>query len=685
MKYVLILVLIFSSISVAFADRYEQARAEMKVPPRLDLVRIDIANSWQVKALDNLGVIINQVHDNYVTAEITPQMITELKKQGYSITTLQENISGMYYDNFFTEGGRGRYLTYTEYIDTMCVIATNHSNICKLETLGMSHTNRLLLAMKISDSVQIDQSEPAVYFDGNTHGDEKIGWAVCFEFVKYMIQYYNWDPIVTQLVNNREIWVVPMFNPDGYVSSSRYNGRSVDVNRNYGWMWGNEASCGADAYSENEATAFYNLFVKQPFVVYTTYHAGDSIISYPWSYTTYDSAPEKFLIHHLAQRYSQNGNNYPYGQGSVVMYLINGSSKDYCYGIGGEISWSIEVHNTKTPPATSIDPTFNINRNAMLYMISKAGQGIHGIVTDSVTGQPLYAQIWVMPRNWLSYSSPVNGDFHRFYLPGTYSLIVRCPGYKVDTVPVIVPNTTDSSVTVNIALHPDSTILSNYGMRVVSTRYVAISTNRTYPVRALGIHDGIGFSVDNTKWIIMAMARPIQNLIGNDFTVYRSTTSGSATVKVSNNWKGPWTTIGTASAAQTSFDLTTAGLDTVRYVRLDATSTFGFDAVEIGTPQSGIETNEPYMEQTTNFNWSIYPNLVNFVIKISYTSNSNHDIKGYIYDVLGTKVKTVVLPKGKDNLLIDTRTDNGQYLKSGVYFIKIADNQSLVKRFTVIR
>ncbi|MEO0092507.1 MAG: M14 family zinc carboxypeptidase [candidate division WOR-3 bacterium] len=675
MKKFIILITIIISFNVLFSNDMEKAKAEMLIPPRLDLVRIDISSPEQVKVLDQMGIIINKVRDDHCIAEISPNLISELIRGGYKITILQENISGFYYENFFTRDDRGRYLTYTEFVDTMHIIAMNNASFCKLETLGFSHNNRLILAMKISDSVAIDEPEPAIYFDGNIHGDEKIGWAVCFEFLKYLITNYQTNATVTNLINNREIWLVPMINPDGYVSSIRYNGRSVDLNRNFGWMWGNESACGSDAFSENEATAFYNLFVKQPFVVYTTYHAGDSVISCPWSYTTYDSAPEKFLIWHLAQGYSQRGNNYPYGQGSIIMYLINGSSKDYCYGIGGEISWSIEVHNIKTPPASAIDPTFNINRDAMLYLIHNAGKGIHGFVTDSITGQPLYAQIWVLPRNWLSYSSPTNGDFHRFYLPGNYILKVRSPGYEEKTLNVNVPDSRDSSITVNIRLKPISNP-TNFGMRVVATRYVTTSSNRTYPVRALGVHDSIGYQLDNTKWIIIDMWKPIQNVDGNDFTIFRSSGTGSAIVKVSNNWKGPWTQIGTANSAQSSFDLATVSFDSVRYIRLESNGNFVLDAIENFTATS-LET--PKTISTSNgYSLKIIPN-VSASPTIYCTCPKERKINLTIYNSIGQVVKTINISESKNSKISISDLNNG------VYFAKMDAIDNTLTRFTIIK
>lgn len=682
MKTIIVTVLLILSFNIASADRFKNARQEMLQPARLDLVQILIADQNELEKLDRLGVIINQVQDGYCVAEASPNLIAQLKRQRYQITTLEENISNIYYENFFTESDKGRYLTYTEFIDTMHVIAVNNPTFCKLETLGLSHQNRLVLAMKISDSAALDQTEPALYFDGAIHGDEKIAWAVCFEFIKYIVLNYYDNVIVNQLVNNREIWVVPMINPDGYVASSRYNSRTVDLNRNYGWMWGNESYCGASVFSENEANLFYNLFWRQPFVIYTSYHAGTLYISNPWSYTIYDSIPEKFNIWHLSQGYSQRGNNYPYGQSSIGMYPINGSSKDFAYGMQGDVSWSIELHNLKTPPAATIDTVFNVNREAMLYLARKAGQGIRGLVTDSITNEPLHAQIWFMPRNWLTYTSQTKGDFHKFYLPGNYTVITRCPGYKDETLSVVVPNLGDSSVFLNIKMTPNANAVCNYGMRVVATNFVTTSTNRTYPLRALGERDSIAYQIDNTKWIVLEMAKPIQNSMGSDFTVFRSAGSGSATVKVSNNWKGPWSTIGIANQARTHFDLASVALDTVRYVRLEASSAFSLDAIQ--TYVSVSSTEEQATQKKIN-DFKLKSNIVNSDLKILYSGLVEQILTISIYDINGRCVRNLKIIQADNEFVYDLKDNQGKKLKNGVYFVKTEGLNSSTQRFCIIR
>jgi hypothetical protein len=668
----------------------------LNTPPRQDLVRIELTSPAQARDLDRLGVTINDVRRDHCIAEATPELLQKLTALGYRITTLQENISGSYFSNSLTKSPDGQYLTYAQFRDSMVTIAQNNPTICKLETLANSASGNLILVMKVSHNPQLNENEPEVFWEANTHGDEKIGWAVAFEFLKYLLRNYGTNPEVTYLVDNREIWILPMFNPDGYISNNRSNGHGVDMNRNWGWMWGEEAAPGSSAMSESEVTGDIQHLWRHPFALFVSYHAGTECISYPWSYTDYDTIPENYLINWLSQGYSTRGNSYMYGQGSQVMYLINGSSKDVGFGALGEMAWSIEVHLTKTPPASEIDPTFNRNRDAMLFFCRQAGHGIQGTVTDSVTGQPLHAQLWLAPYNWQSYTCPTNGDFHRFCLPGTYALVARCPGYDAKVVTnVTVPNNADSSVTVSIPLKPNPSA-PLFGFMVVSCSAVTISGNRTYPIRAIGPHDGVAYQLDANKWIVVDMDRPIRNGPGNDFSVFRSSGSGTATVRVANNWKGPWTLIGTANSAQTNFDLGAVTMDSARYVYLKASSQFMLDAIE-GVQLSGVA--EPPVSGPGELvhrgepDWvlELRPSLLKGAGSLSAAVNVAcqpapvRDLPLGVYDTQGRLLRTVTLPAHGNSLSFPARDDRGNELKAGVYFIRTPRLRQNSLRFTVLR
>jgi len=643
----------------------------------LDLVRIDVANRLEVKQLDRMGVIINQVHPNHVVAEISKDMYRTLSSMGFNVNLLQENITEIYRQNSLMKTTRSQYLNYQQYCDSMIALATTHPDICHLDTIGYSHQNRLLLAMKISDSAHVDEVEPVVHFEGNIHGNEKIAWAVSFCMISYLIENYPTDTLVQRLVDTREIWIAPLVNPDGYVANSRYNANGVDLNRNWGWMWGNEYACGSDFLSENESWKFMEHFWRHPFVSYVSFHSGTVFLSEPWSYTTYLTPPEQNLIRHMSMGYA-GFTGYPYGQGSIGMYPINGCTKDYDYGCAGEIAWSIEVCYIKTPPADSIDIIFARDCPAMLWLMHKAGQGIHGLVFDSlsVDSIPLRAMVYVQPANWHSYTSDINGDFQRFYLPGTYSITVLSPGYVPKTIDsVVVPSDTpDSSVFLNVGLVPDSS-LHFYATEVIGTRYVSTYSNMTYPVWALGPSDNQAYQLDAAKWIVLRFSRPIRDLDGNDLFVYRSSGAGSATVKISNDWRGSWQTLGMANSAISQFDITGTGLDSVHYVRLEASSQFMLDAVESPQIATGIE-RDVNVAGVDNVAFEIAPTLLHKHRMLNINNMSGHAIEVDVFNLLGQAVRRFAVESGQWAVSVSR-------LPNGVYFVR-TPGVELTRRFVLI-
>jgi carboxypeptidase D len=646
------------------------ALAALSVLAGRDLVIISGASRDEITAIERLGIVVNGPRPDGWEVEATTEQQVELANRGYGIKVRTPRIDLVYQDNSLTFSDDAWYMTYEHYRDTLITIAQNNSSFTKLETLGYTSSNRLLLALKFSNNPLVHENRPAVHFEANIHGDEKIGWGVLMELVKELAAGYGSDTLITRLINTREIWLVPLVNPDGYVRARRYNDRNVDLNRNWGWMWGNEYNQGSAPLSEPEAQAMLGHILRHPFVIYVSYHAGTEFISHPWSYdsSSVNPMPEFDLIQFLSARYDSY-NGYTYGPGADSMYIINGSTKDFNYGLDGSMGWSIEVHYTKTPSASEIIPTYNRNRGAILEFFHRAGHGIHGRVTNSVTGGPVRAQVWVNPANWHCYSDSSLGDFHRFHLPGTYDLTVRAPGYREKTLAgVVVPNSTDSAVTVAVELVPDSTA-PLFGFRVMYSFYItSLSANRTYPTRALGPRDGVCYQLDANKYICIDMGRPVRDADGSDLVVYRPFGTGTATVKTSLGWAGPWTTLGTANSEESAFDLAAAGLDSIRYVRIEAASTFQLDAVE-GANYTGIagEPRAPAPHAT------LAPTVIRGVLHLPPAAG-NPQSAGVLFDASGRAV--LELRPGPNDV---------SRLAPGVYFARVAAPGGAATRVVLAR
>ena len=618
-------------------------------------------------------MLVNYVRGDGVVAEAGAAEQTALAGLGFRLRILTPNIAAVYEAN----AADGQYLTYAEFRDTMATIAANNPNICRLETLGTSYNGNLLLAMKVSDNPGTHEDEPAVHFEGDIHGDEKIGWAVAFEMLKYLVTNYETDTLVTRLVDSREIWLLPMYNPDGYIAGNRYNGDSVDMNRNWGWMWGWEYDMGDAPFSEPENRAVLGHILRHQFVMFVSYHAGTEYISYPWSCTTQETIPENHLISFLSERYSIP-NGYEYGQGSIGMYEINGSTKDYDYG-QGMMGWSIEVNYLKTPPASQIESTFQRNRTAILEFCHRAGQGIHGTVTDVVSGQPVHAQVWVGPADWPSFNEATLGDYHRFYLPGTYDVTFRAPGYRDTTVVgVVVPNSGDSSVTVDMQMTPDAAA-PLFGYRVIYC-YSEPSSYDANPKAniVLGPHDGAAYPLTTNRRLCLDMDRTVHDTTGIELRVYRSSGSGTATVKGADSWQGPWTTIGIANAAQTDFDIDSVGLDSVRYIELTSSGTFNLDAVEGANDYVGV-SEPPVARRPSPVASLTAASPTRGTVRFSLSTPPPTGTRLVIRDASGRLIHSVLGIRGS-SFRLDLRS-----MPAGVYFATLSTCNTTPAQFVVTK
>ncbi|MEO0073985.1 MAG: M14 family zinc carboxypeptidase, partial [candidate division WOR-3 bacterium] len=259
------------------------------------------------------------------------------------------------------DGGRdfGYYFTYWEIQDTLQRLADRFPSICRRYSLGRSFQNRDIWCLKISDNPGLDEEEPALFVNGATHAREPTGTHCCVMFAVRLLQGYGTDSLITWLVNNREVYIVPVMNPDGYVYNSDSGGASsnwrknrrgpvppyvgIDLNRNYGYKWGYdnigsspdpsaETYRGPARFSEVETQVIRDFQSRYRFRTCQDFHTYGRYNMYPWGYVT-SLPPEQTLLQEIVDTFRMN-NGYPAGntgQISRVLYTVNGGSVDWEY------------------------------------------------------------------------------------------------------------------------------------------------------------------------------------------------------------------------------------------------------------------------------------------------------------------------------------------------------------------
>ncbi len=580
---VLILFLIaLLSLDKAFAQGWRPGEMELgvtlKSPAELHKL-LEITKNIEVASWNPLHFRI------YATPEERDRIIIAGFSAEVLIPDLNEHFRN-FWDNPMVPSG---YYTYDQIIAIADSLAAEFPSICKKEIWGLSVGGRQLAALKISDNVSSDENEAEIMFDGGIHGDEVGGSQNVIMFARKLCLGYGTNPVITEAVNSREIYLFLMVNPDGRVSMSRYNQNGVDCNRDNGYMWDGEGFS-PSANSQPETRVLRDAILRNQFTCYTNYHSGIEIISYPWSYRS-DPPRDQLHIDLLANVYS-SASGYAggmvYGQGYNIMYAINGSTKDFQYGSLGNVGWSIEISTDKQPPASQVQHFYNINEPAMLELIKKCGWGIEGVITDSLTGMPVKASIWANDY-FPVFTDPIIGDYHKFMAPGTYSLTVKANGYAPKTITgVVVP--AQGSIVTNVQLVPDTVW---YAEKVISCRIPGNNFgDEGYTPGCLGAPDGIPYAIGKNGWVILDFGDTLYNGPGADLTIFQSgTINKSFTVSGSQFVDGPFAVIGTGTGTS-SFDMPSS-IQKIRYLYIKDNGNgsasgpgagFNLDAVKMLTP-----------------------------------------------------------------------------------------------------
>lgn len=268
-------------------------------------------------------------------------------------------ITGVDPDDLDAGRNFGYFFTYYEMVDTLDRLAANYPSLCVKNSAGLSFQGRALWYLKISDNPQSAEGEPACFFNGATHAREPMGTHACIAFADHILRNYGYDSVATWLVNNREIFILPVMNPDGYVYNSDSGGSSsnwrknrrgpvppnigIDLNRNYGYKWGydnggssptpsDETYRGPSRFSEPETQVARDLMAMYDFRTCMDFHSYGRYNLYPWGYAS-TTPPERAILQEAVDTFQLN-NRYPVsrtGQVNQTIYACNGISVDWEY------------------------------------------------------------------------------------------------------------------------------------------------------------------------------------------------------------------------------------------------------------------------------------------------------------------------------------------------------------------
>ena len=287
--------------------------------------------------------------------------------------------SEMNTNNNITTQQLDHYTTSSELSTILRDISSEYNDITDLyHDFGRTYEEHSIWLVKISDNPEIhEDDEPEVLFVGAHHGNELIGNEVAIYIIKSLTNGYGHDPRITWLVDNHQIWVVPMLNPDGAeytlnVESWRKNrspnylsevtpgpidpkvyptSYGTDLNRNYDIEWGDPGGssvllqrsgtyAGSEPFSELETQAMRDFVLAHNLSMYMDYHSGTELILYPWGHTS-DPTPDKVLYERIGETFTKL-TGYDTIQG-YDLYQTNGDAIDWVYSETRALSFTVEL------------------------------------------------------------------------------------------------------------------------------------------------------------------------------------------------------------------------------------------------------------------------------------------------------------------------------------------------------
>jgi len=425
------------------------------------------------------------------------------------------------------------YPTYEGYIAMMYQFQSTYPNLCKIDSIGPSVQGRTLLFAKISDNISTKEAEPQFMYTATMHGDETCGYVLMLRLIDYLLTKYGIDPFVTNLVNNIEIWINPLANPDGtYYGGNhtvngaiRRNANNVDLNRNFPDPRVGPYPTGPWAI---ETIAMMNIASANNFVMSANFHGGVEVVNYPWDTWSRLTADNSWWVY-VSRQYADtvHANSIPgymtYKNNGITngyaWYQIAGGRQDYmCYFQRGR-ECTIELSDAHLLPPSQLPAHWNYNYKSFLNYMNKVLFGITGTVTDSLTGYPVEAKVIVLNHDIDSsevFADSLFGKYYRLIHGGTYSLQFSAPNYYSKTFTGVVVNN-DSTTILNVQLRPTSSpIVKNENN--IPTEF---NLSQNYP-NPFNPETTIEFDIPKSTFfkliIYDALGREIESLVNGELT-----------------------------------------------------------------------------------------------------------------------------------------------------------------------
>ncbi|KAA1248041.1 M14 family zinc carboxypeptidase [Aquimarina sp. RZ0] len=354
----------------------------------------------EIETIKSLGIQVDILIEDTVAEFLRKNEIAKTQKAVKNLVCPSDSNTVNTYPTpaNFELGSMGGYLTYQEMLDNLDAMRSKYPNLITARAdIGSFLTNgtpdnsvspsiggNALQWVRISDNPDVDEDESEILYDAIHHAREPASLSQLIYYMWYLLENYDSDPDVKQIVDNTELYFIPVVNPDGYLYNqvtnpdggglwrkNRFNTHGVDNNRNYNFFiggdasngsWGgpgsssntgNETYHGASPFSEVENQAMKWFVEQHEFVIAMNNHTFGELLYFPHGYADVPTPDEDAYIAIGAELTSQNGYS------ALRDSPFSGDSDDFMYGTVGThdkiFAFTPEIGNNFWPPSNEID------------------------------------------------------------------------------------------------------------------------------------------------------------------------------------------------------------------------------------------------------------------------------------------------------------------------------------------
>ncbi len=359
-------------------------------------VTVKAKNAAERTRIATIGMSIEEIGDGTVGGEATHEILEILAREGIEVVK-KVSLMRIHPEDFPEQDGA--YHNYGEAEAMLSQLAAAHADLITLFPIGKSVEGRSITAVRFHTG---GGEKPGILFMGAHHAREHLSTEVPLLLAQWLADNRGRDD-VRRLLETRDIYFVPMVNPDGVeydIASGRYrwqrknmrknsNGTvGVDLNRNYDFRWGGAGASGnpgsstyhgPSAFSEPESQAVRDFLLShRNITIVISYHTFSELVLYPWGGVDTPIGDGRALGAFRAMARKVAGWTGYRPMQSSDLYVATGDTCDWTWEKLNMFCFTFELTPRSSweggfyPGAGAIATTFKKNIEPALYLIDLA-------------------------------------------------------------------------------------------------------------------------------------------------------------------------------------------------------------------------------------------------------------------------------------------------------------------------